>query len=127
MGRVGYVRVREPKYGSGITGCAQRSLCDYLDEHGLEVNDPDDGDTAYSNRWEIAIPERERKNPKPRERQRYYDYGPVRKAIADLRANPGAVRGYEGDPCGEVAAALLEEGLAAAKRTRSGCIYVDWW
>lgn len=127
MGRAGYVQVKPPEYGSSITDWAQTALCDYLDEHGLSVNDPEGGDAALSNHWEIAIPERERENPKPGEKRFYYDYGLVRDAIADLRAHPGAVTGYEDEACGAEAADLLEEGLAAAERDESGYIFVDWW
>lgn len=127
MGRRGYVRVRQPEYGSCITDWAQQTLCEYLDGHGLEVHDPEGDDASFSNRWEIAIPERERENPKPGERRFYYDYNLVREAIADLRVHPGCVHGYEGAPCGEEAADMLEEGLAAAERDKSGYIFVDWW
>ena len=128
MGRRGYVRVRQPEYGSCITDWAQQTLCEYLDGHGLEVNAPgEDCGAENADHWEIAIPERERENPKPGEKRFYYDYDLVREAIADLRAHPGCVHGYEGGACGEEAATLLEEGLAAAERDKSGFIFVDWW
>lgn len=128
MGRRGHVRVKPPEYGGCITDWAQGSLCDYLDGHGLVVNAPgEDCGAENADHWEIAIPERERENPKPGEKRFYYDYGLVRKAIADLRAHPDAVVGYGGGSCGDEAAGLLEEGLAAAERDKSGFIFVDWW
>lgn len=128
MGRRGYVRIEQPKYGDCITDWAQESLCNYLDKRGLAVNAPgEDCGAENADHWEIAIPERERKNPKPGEKRFYYDYDLVRKAIADLRAHPKKVATDDGDPRGDDAATLLEEGLAAAERDKSGFIFVDWW
>lgn len=123
MGRRGYVQTRPPEYGSCISDWAQGSLCDCLGDAGIKVCVPCDCEAEYADRWEIMVPEVRTKGGKYR-----YAYGKILKVAKSLREHPDSLKGDTGEGCyGEEAAALLEEGVAAAKRHRSGCITIDWW
>ena len=123
MGRRGYVQTRPPEYGSCISDWAQGSLCNYLGDAGIEVCAPGDCEAEYADRWEITIPEVCTKDGKYR-----YEYSKILKVAKGLREHPDRLKDDTGKGCfGEAAAALLEEGVAAAKRQRSGCITIDWW
>lgn len=126
MGRSGHVQIKPPEYGSSISDWVQGELCDYLNDNGLYVIDPEGGDAAYSNRWEIAIPERERESRKHGESRYYYDYDLVSRLAQYLREHPDEVS-HDGTPYGEEAADMLDEGLSAARENGSGFIIVEWW
>ena len=121
MGRRGYVQVRSPKYGSAITDWVQDSLYSYLTDNGLEIKTDDDCCPEDADHWEIDIPW------VPHGAQSVRDLEKIRGLVADLRAHPEKVAGDDNDAHGEIAASLLEEGLATAVREGTSVIVIDWF
>lgn len=124
MGRRGYAQIAEPQYGkNAITDWAQASFADYLENHGIEISTGNDySDPSFADHWDIAIPYR----AATKKRKDYTDYAKIRRLIADLRSHPDKVTSADGDPHGEAAACVLEEGLEAAIRNKSDSIVIDW-
>ena len=123
MGRRGYVQIKEPEYGSCISDWAQASFADYLEGHGIEIATGDDySDPAYADHWDICLPYR----AATKKRRGYNNYAKVRRLIADLREHPDKITDEDGGVHGEIAAEVLEEGLAAAIRQDSSSITIDW-
>lgn len=125
MGRRGHAVVEPPKYGDYcITDWAQSQFCNYLAKRGLEVTSGDDfTNTEDADHWDIQIPYR----PETKKRKGYTDYAKIRRIIADLRAHPEKIVTDDGDPCGDRAANVLEEGLDAAISQVSCSIAIDWF
>jgi hypothetical protein len=125
MGRRGHVQIAEPQYGNNvITDWAQDDFASYLENHGIHISTGNDfGDTSCADHWDIAIPYREA----TKKRKGYTDYAKIRRLIADLKSHPDKVTGTDGDPHGEAAACVLEEGLEVAIRNKSDFIVIDWF
>lgn len=126
MGRNGHVQTRPPEHnGSCITDWAQSSLCKYLVDAGLEIETPGDdwSNAEDADCWEIPIPEIRTKNGNARR-----NYRKILSIAKALRANPDAIK----DDCGEgaygdIAASILEEGVAADRKYKTGYITINWW
>ena len=127
MGRAGHVQTRPPEYGSCISDWAQESFYYYLSNAGISVvsADSDVFNIEDSDHWEILIPEACKAG------KWEYDYDAILKIASRLRESPELVKEGWGDApiaeVGDIAAELLEEGVAAAKKQKCGFIAIDWW
>lgn len=129
MGRRGYVQTRQAEYnGSELSYSAAESASVFLFDRGINVvmhpgGMDNDGD---NDQWEIEIPFRRKKG---KGKDRYWkDYAKLLRIAEELRANPSLVTGDDGKgEYGNDLAAILEDGIAAAKEHDYGWIIVDWW
>lgn len=125
MGRAGHVQTRPPEYGSSISDWAQESFYNCLSDAGISVVSADDdwASVENSNHWEILIPEA------LKDGKWEYDYDAISKVASKLREVPELVKAGWGDGAavGDIAAEMLDEGVAAAKQQKCGFIVIDWW
>lgn len=122
MGKAGHVQTRPPEYGSSISASAQSSLCRFLSSVGLTIFTEDGRDyPEYADRWEIPIPATRREGRYVCDLERMHE-------ISDrLRTRPELVTDRSGNPVGDIAADILDEGVAAAVKSRDASIVIDWW
>lgn len=123
MGRAGHVQTCPPEYGGSISDWAKESFYKCLTNAGISVVSADNDYTSVedSNHWEIIIPEA------LKDGKWEYDYDAVSKVASRLREVPELVRGYYSRAVGDIAAEMLDEGVAAAKQRKCGFIVIDWW
>lgn len=129
MGRRGHVQTRQAEHnGSEFSYSAAENASSFLCDRGINVvmHPGGMGNDGDNDQWEIEIPFRRKKG---KDKDRYWkDYAKLLRIAEDLRANPGLVTGDDGKgEYGNELAAILEDGIAAAKEHDYGWIVVDWW
>ena len=119
MRRAGHVQTRPPEYGSSISDSAQSSLCRFLSDVGLIILTEDGRDNAeHADRWEIPIPAIESEGRYVCDLERMHE-------VSDrLRTRPELVKDRSGNPVGDIAADILDEGVEAAVKSRDYLIVI---
>lgn len=124
MGRRGYVQKRHAEHETSVclSDWGQSAAASYLEGLGLNIcTESSMVDSAYADKWEIELPWI------GRGKRAHVDWRRMEKIVRDLRKKPSLVSGDDGTEYGEDLAALLEEGLKAAKKHNYSWIIVDFW
>ena len=126
MGRRGYVQKRQAEHEMSVclSDWGQSAAAEFLENEGLNLCTGDSSGMASSEnsaRWEIELPWT------GKGKRAHIDWRKMEKIVRDLRKKPSLVTADDGTEYGENLAALLEEGLKAAKKHNYSWIIVDFW
>ena len=124
MGRRGYVQNRQAEHEMSVclSDWGQSAAASYLEELGLNIcTESPMIDSDNADKWEIELPWT------GKGKRAHIDWRKMEKIVRDLRKKPSLVTADDGAEYGEDLAALLEEGLKAAKKHNYSFIIVDFW
>ena len=124
MGRRGYVQKRQAEHEMSVclSDRGQSDAASYLEELGLNIcTESSMIDSGNADKWEIELPWT------GKGKRAHIDWRKMEKIVRDLRKEPSLVTADDGAEYGEDLAALLEEGLKAAKKHNYSWIIVDFW
>lgn len=124
MGRRGYVQKRQAEHEMSVclSDWGQSAAASYLEELGLNIcTESSMIGSEDADKWEIELPWT------GKGKRAHVDWRKMEKIVRDLRKKPSLVCGDDGTEYGEDLAALLEEGLKAAKKHNYSWIIVDFW
>ena len=124
MGRRGYVQKRQAEHEMSVclSDRGQSDAASYLEELGLNIcTESPMIESGYADKWEIELPWT------GKGKRAHIDWRKMEKIVRDLRKEPSLVTADDGTEYGEDLAALLEEGLKAAKKHNYSWIIVDFW
>lgn len=124
MGRRGYVQKRQAEHEMSVclSDRGQSDAASYLEELGLNIcTESSMIDSGNADKWEIELPWT------GKGKRAHIDWRKMEKIVRDLRKEPSLVTSDDGAEYGEDLAALLEEGLKAAKKHNYSWIIVDFW
>lgn len=124
MGRRGYVQKRQAEHEMSVclSDRGQSDAASYLEELGLNIcTESSMIDSGNADKWEIELPWT------GKGKRAHIDWRKMEKIVRDLRKEPSLVTADDGTEYGEDLAALLEEGLKAAKKHNYSWIIVDFW
>lgn len=123
MGRRGYVQKRHAEHEMSVclSDWGQAAAARYLEELGFNiVTGSPMIDSENADRWEIELPWI------GKGKRAHVDWRKMERIIRDLRKNPSLVLSEDTD-YGDDLAALLEEGVKAAKKRDYNWIIIDFW
>ena len=124
MGRRGYVQKRQAEHEMSVclSDRGQSDAASYLEELGLNIcTESSMIDSGNADKWEIE------RHWTGKGKRAHIDWRKMEKIVRDLRKEPSLVTADDGAEYGEDLAALLEEGLKAAKKHNYSWIIVDFW
>lgn len=105
-----------------LSDWGQSAAASYLEELGLNIcTESPMIDSGNADKWEIELPWT------GKGKRAHIDWRKMEKIVRDLRKKPSLVTADDGAEYGEDLAALLEEGLKAAKKHNYSWIIVDFW